>query len=184
MSKSSIPQPVVGMWRAEDVVKLREALALSQPELAAMTGIGHSTIAQIETGFTTASYPTRRALQALADRVTPRTSNFTESHVDEIVSRVAALLGDKVLGLTPISVDNVLLTRWGKMTERQRHIAELVASGLTNQAIADKLGISDRTIEHHYRAALAMLGVPNHQSRRVGLTLAYIKIKGGLPDDA
>ncbi|NEQ28477.1 MAG: response regulator transcription factor, partial [Microcoleus sp. SIO2G3] len=37
----------------------------------------------------------------------------------------------------------------GALSERELQIVELVASGLTNQEIAEKLEISKRTVDNH-----------------------------------
>jgi DNA-binding CsgD family transcriptional regulator len=47
------------------------------------------------------------------------------------------------------------------LTERQREIAQLVAAGLTDRQIADRLGISVRTVDHHMRNIFNRLGVTN-----------------------
>jgi DNA-binding NarL/FixJ family response regulator len=44
------------------------------------------------------------------------------------------------------------------LTNREREIAELVAAGLTNKAIASKLVISPRTVETHVEHILIKLG--------------------------
>jgi DNA-binding NarL/FixJ family response regulator len=45
------------------------------------------------------------------------------------------------------------------LTGRQREVAELVAAGLTNKEIADKLVMSVRTVEGHHLRACQRLGV-------------------------
>jgi DNA-binding CsgD family transcriptional regulator len=45
------------------------------------------------------------------------------------------------------------------LSERQRQIAELVALGATNRGIADRLHISEHTVEHHVSNVFARLGV-------------------------
>ena len=47
------------------------------------------------------------------------------------------------------------------LTRREREIAELVCTGLTNRAIADHLVLSERTIEGHVRSMLAKLQLTN-----------------------
>ncbi len=47
------------------------------------------------------------------------------------------------------------------LTRREREIAELVSAGLTNRAIADRLVLSERTIEGHMRNILAKLQLTN-----------------------
>jgi len=46
----------------------------------------------------------------------------------------------------------------GRLTRRELQVAELVATGLTNQDIANKLVISRRTVESHVEHVLSKLG--------------------------
>ncbi|WP_348519335.1 LuxR C-terminal-related transcriptional regulator [Blastococcus sp. TF02-09] len=47
------------------------------------------------------------------------------------------------------------------LTGREREIAELVAAALTNRQIAERLVLSERTVESHVRSILAKLGAAN-----------------------
>jgi len=49
----------------------------------------------------------------------------------------------------------------GELTHREREVAALAASGLSNRAIADRLVISRRTVENHLQHAYAKLGATN-----------------------
>ncbi|MEP6651212.1 MAG: AAA family ATPase, partial [Lapillicoccus sp.] len=50
------------------------------------------------------------------------------------------------------------------MTNRQLDVAKLVARGLTNAEIAERLYISPKTTEHHVSAVLTKLGMANRRS--------------------
>ena len=47
------------------------------------------------------------------------------------------------------------------LTAREREIALYLADGLPNRAIAEKLVLSERTVETHVRNLLAKLGLAN-----------------------
>lgn len=49
----------------------------------------------------------------------------------------------------------------GKLTGKQRQVMALVAQGLTNEEIAEVLGLSKRTIDAHLRNGMKNLGAPN-----------------------
>ncbi len=47
------------------------------------------------------------------------------------------------------------------LTPREREISALVAEGLTNQAVADRLCLSTRTVESHVARVYRKTGVPS-----------------------
>ena len=60
------------------------------------------------------------------------------------------------------------------LTPREREVLQLIAEGLTNQAIADRTGITLRSAEKHVSSIFAKLGLPDSGSehRRVLAVLA------------
>jgi len=56
------------------------------------------------------------------------------------------------------------------LTAREAEVAELLAAGLSNAQIADKLVVSAKTVDHHVSAVLTKLGVASR--RDVGAALA------------
>jgi DNA-binding CsgD family transcriptional regulator len=61
------------------------------------------------------------------------------------------------------------------LTAREREIADLVAAALTNRQIADRLVLSERTVESHVRSVLGKLGVAN----RTEIATATLRTRPG-----
>jgi DNA-binding NarL/FixJ family response regulator len=81
-------------------------------------------------------------------------------------SVVAQLVGRRRRGHDPID----------DLTEREREVLALVAEGRSNRAIAERLVITERTVEKHVRSILMKLRIPESQDdhRRVLAVLAYL----------
>jgi DNA-binding NarL/FixJ family response regulator len=65
----------------------------------------------------------------------------------------------------------------GALTEREREVLSLMAEGLTNNAIARRLVLTERTVEGHVRSVLMKLDLPESQDahRRVLAVIAYLR---------
>lgn len=61
-------------------------------------------------------------------------------------------------GTLSVSPDE-LRTHWESLTPREREILPMVAQGLLNRAIADRLGLSFRTVQTHRQLGMKALGV-------------------------
>ena len=55
----------------------------------------------------------------------------------------------------------------GKLTEREVEVLRLIAGGLNNRDIADRLYLSEGTVRNHVSAILAKLGVPDRTQAAV-----------------
>ena len=71
----------------------------------------------------------------------------------------------------------VLSGRVLKITERQREVVELIAAGLSNDEVGERLGISPRTAKAHCDVLRQKLGV----SRRRQIPIAYRLLTGEDP---
>jgi DNA-binding NarL/FixJ family response regulator len=63
----------------------------------------------------------------------------------------------------------------GELTPREREVLELLATGLTNQEIAARLGLAEKTIKHHMTNILAKLQV------RSRVEAALLAQRAGIP---
>jgi ATP/maltotriose-dependent transcriptional regulator MalT len=74
-------------------------------------------------------------------------------------------------------MSHVLTERDLKITERQREVVELIAAGLSNDEVGERLGISPRTAKAHCDVLRQKLGV----SRRRQIPVAYRLLTGEDP---
>ena len=72
---------------------------------------------------------------------------------------------------------DALKERLPPITDRQRQVVELIASGCSNEEIGDRLGISPRTAKAHCDVLRQKLGV----SRRRQIPVAYRLLTGEDP---
>jgi DNA-binding NarL/FixJ family response regulator len=65
----------------------------------------------------------------------------------------------------------------GALTEREREVLSLMAEGLTNNGIARRLVLTERTVEGHIRSVLMKLDLPEggDAHRRVLAVVAYLR---------
>ena len=68
----------------------------------------------------------------------------------------------------------VLNERAPKITKRQREVVELIAAGMSNDEVGERLGISPRTAKAHSDVLRQKLGV----SRRRQIPVAYRLLTG------
>jgi DNA-binding NarL/FixJ family response regulator len=63
------------------------------------------------------------------------------------------------------------------LTDREREVLGLVAEGMSNQGIADRLFVTERTVEAHISAIFHKLGLAESpdQHRRVLAVLTFLR---------
>ena len=71
----------------------------------------------------------------------------------------------------------VLSERGPNITKRQREVVELIAAGMSNDEVGERLGISSRTAKAHSDVLRQKLGV----SRRRQIPVAYRLLTGEDP---
>jgi DNA-binding NarL/FixJ family response regulator len=101
--------------------------------------------------------------------------------VDEFVAAVRRV-GDGGSALDPTIVSTLLSQRrsddpLAQLTPREREVLELMATGSSNQGIADALVITLRAVEKYVSTIFTELGLPStkSESRRVLAVLLYLR---------
>lgn len=64
-----------------------------------------------------------------------------------------------------------------ELTAREREVLSLMAEGLTDRGIAERLFVTPKTVETHIRHIFSKLGIPatSAHNRRVHAVLAYLR---------
>ncbi len=103
------------------------------------------------------------------------------SDVGEFVAAVKRV-ADGGSALDPIIVSTLLARERpddpiAQLTPREREVLELMASGSSNQGIADRLVITVRAVEKYVSSIFGKLGLPStgSESRRVLAVLLYLR---------
>ena len=99
----------------------------------------------------------------------------------ELVAAVERVAAGEVV-VDPALVEQLLARRrvaspLDELTEREREVLALMAEGLTDRGIAERLWLTPRTVETHIRHILRKLELPTGGSnnRRVHAVLAYLR---------
>jgi DNA-binding NarL/FixJ family response regulator len=95
----------------------------------------------------------------------------------ETAGRIAA--GGSALDPTVVAtlVKRAAGSPLSRLSERERRVLELMAEGLTNTAIGQRLVLSQRTVEAHVRHVLLKLDIPESEDghRRVLAVLTHLR---------
>jgi DNA-binding NarL/FixJ family response regulator len=76
-------------------------------------------------------------------------------------------------------------SRLEELTAREREVLALLAQGLTDRGVGERLWLTPKTVETHIRHILAKLNLPTdtHHNRRVLAVLTYLREEKAQPAD-
>lgn len=94
---------------------------------------------------------------------------FLTGHGDIDMAVIASTAFESLSGAGAVLDGETAKARCAELTNRERDIARLVAEGLTNRLIGERLSIAVRTVEVHRASALRKLGVRTPEEVRAVL---------------
>lgn len=105
--------------------------------------------------------PVGGKILAAVDAFVTAAPDCAVAHVEDLVRRrqLNAEAGSAVLAAATGSAKPVVRSRPAGLSERQVEVLRLVAEGLSNKQIAQRLVVSPRTAEHHVQDIYAKIGV-------------------------
>jgi DNA-binding NarL/FixJ family response regulator len=119
------------------------------------------------------------------ERVAAAVSAGADSYVlkgasgDELIATVRAVAAGESRMVPEIAqalLRAVRTPRAMRLTEREREILALIADGLSNRAIGERLNVAERTVKYHVGEILARLGARNRAQ-----AVALARSRGLLP---
>ena len=102
-----------------------------------------------------------------------KTSSTSLDTILEVIRETAA--GKSVID--PVLIDRSKAragTPVSSLTRRQFEILRMVARGLSNQAIADEIGIASNSVVNHLSSIYSALGIPEGSNARVSAVLEFL----------
>lgn len=93
------------------------------------------------------------------------------THAIRATSRGVPVLDEELVNRVRLRKGSTLST----LTPRQLEVLQLVAVGLSNLAIAQRLGISGRSVENHLHLVYQALELPENCNPRVSAVLRFIE---------
>lgn len=127
------------------------------------------------------SHKDRRYVTSLPLEQQPGWSYLLKQSVADIATLVRAIEGSAngVVVLDPTLIAGLLPrpdTAVSRLTPRQRDVLELIAQGFSNAAIADRLSLTERSVETYVSIIYQELGVAGERdsAARVKATLIYL----------
>lgn len=111
--------------------------------------------------------PFESAMTALHDPrssvAVPALEHLQQLGLDGTAGRARTILLDRGIRSVPAPARRSTRNNPGGLTNRQLDVARLVAQGLTNSELAERLYISPKTADHHVSAVLAKLELPSRR---------------------
>ncbi|MFD8462315.1 LuxR C-terminal-related transcriptional regulator [Streptomyces antimycoticus] len=134
------------------VLQTRHIRALARWDADALEAVAE---AQAELGFR----PLAAETAAQSARAHQAVGNHRRSRAARARCRDHLAAFDGTLPLWVQREDAPPADAFGSLTVREREVSALVAAGLTNQEVADRLSVSVRTVENHLHRAYGKLGI-------------------------